>query len=66
METLRGGKISLSCNSPAALDAPFARFAPAALINFRHTGGGDIFGNDIEGGGTKFYDDRGARVGDCR
>ena len=57
-ETLRGGgypffahtkketehsKISLSHNSPAVLDAPFARFAPAALISFRHPGEGNPF-----------------------
>ena len=32
-------KISLSRNSPTALDASFARFAPAALKSFRHPGG---------------------------
>ena len=32
-------KISLSHNSPAALDAPFARLAPAALRSFQHPGG---------------------------
>ena len=47
-------KISLLCIFPTALDAPFARFAPAALKSFRHPGGGvPIFDSDSEGGGTK-------------
>ena len=43
-------KISISRISPTALDAPFARFAPAALKSFRHLGGGPIFDSDSEGG----------------
>ena len=51
-------KISLSCNSPATLDAPFTRFAPAARISFRRQGGGvPIFDNDFEGGVPKLYGD---------
>ena len=45
-------------NSPAALNAPFARFAPAALKSFWHPGGGvPIFDSDSEGGVPKFYDE---------
>ena len=33
-------KISLSRISPTTLYAPFARFAPSALISFRHPWGG--------------------------
>ena len=48
-------KIPLSRYSPAALDAPFARFAPAALKSFRHPGGGvPIFDSDSEGGYQNF------------
>ena len=48
-------KISLLRNSLAALDVPFARFAPAALISFRHPGGGEpIFDSDFEGGYQNF------------
>ena len=39
----RTKQISLSHNSPAALDAPYARFAPAALKSSRHPGGGYPF-----------------------
>ena len=64
-ETLRGGgyqffthtkketeqsKISLSRNFPTGLDAPFARFAPAATKSFRYPGGAPIFDSDSEGG----------------
>ena len=42
---------------PAALDAPVARFAPAALKSFRHPGGVPIFDSDSEGGVPKFYGD---------
>ena len=53
-------KISLSCNSPAALDAPFARFAPAALKYFWHPGGGaPIFDSDSEGGYQNLTEIRG-------
>ena len=49
-------KISLSRNSPTALDAPFKRFAPATLIiiyiSFRHPGGGDTFLTASSRGGT--------------
>ena len=55
-------KISLLRNSPAALDAPFARFAPVALKSFRHPGEGvPIFDGDSklygdsEGGLRVFY-----------
>ena len=51
-------KISLSRNSPAALDAPLARFASAALKSFQHPGrsGVPIFDSDSErgGGGMRF------------
>ena len=50
-------KLSLSRNSPAALDAPLARFAPAALKIFRHPGGVPIFDSDSEGGYQNFYGD---------
>ena len=43
----------LSCNSPAALDAPFARFVPAALKSFRHPGGGYPFLTETPRRGTK-------------
>ena len=49
---------------PAALDAPFARFAPAALISFRHPGGGGThFWQRLRGGGTKIL--RRLRGGVC-
>ena len=68
METPRGGgihflthtkketgqsEISLSCNSPAALDAPFVRFTPAQLKVYRHPGGAGVpsFDRDPDGGG---------------
>ena len=47
-------KISLSRNSPATLDAPFVRFAPAALNSLRLPGGGPIFDCDSEGGYQNF------------
>ena len=50
-------KISLSCNFPAALDAPFAQFAPAALISFQRPGGVPIFDSDFEGGVPNIYSD---------
>ena len=51
-------KISLSRNSPVALDAPFARFAPAALKSFRHPGGGYPFLTETPREGVpKFYED---------
>ena len=44
----------LSRNSPAALDAPFVRFAPAALNSFRLPGGGTHFWLRPEGGYQNF------------
>ena len=48
---------------PAALDAPFARFAPAALRSFRHPGGIPIFDSDSDVGVPKLYCDSEGRGG---
>ena len=42
---------------PATLDAPFARFAFADPISFRHSGGVPIFDSNFDGGVPKFYGD---------
>ena len=50
-------KISLSRNSPATLDAPFVRFAPAALKIFRLLGGGPFLTETPRGRVPKFFGD---------
>ena len=43
--------------NPATLDAPFAQFAPAALISFRHPGGYPFLSDRDSEGVLKSYGD---------
>ena len=64
MQRCQGGYLCPFCAiPPAALDAPFARFAPAALKSFWHPGGVPIFDRDSRGRGTKIL--RRLRGGVC-